>query len=176
MSQATLTIHGDKGSRQVPLNCDGTVIGRSGTCDVVIDSPDVSRHHARVFEDPFGRWLFEDLGSSNGVFVNGRRVEVCPVVPGDVVAIGPASLCVQQPMEHQIEAEASLQRPNIVVEDFGTEVFYSAEELGVYSTTPHPERLAEITQRLSELTSLAALYPEVCRSLAVGFSRYWPSR
>ncbi|MBN2269042.1 MAG: FHA domain-containing protein, partial [Sedimentisphaerales bacterium] len=71
MAEALLTIEERGQARQVELNQEGTIIGRSPRCDVVIDSKDVSREHARVFKDPFGRWIFEDLGSSNGTFVNG---------------------------------------------------------------------------------------------------------
>jgi len=50
------------------------VIGRSSNCDLAIDDAVVSRRHAVLHVDPIGMSL-EDLGSSNGVHVNGRRVE-----------------------------------------------------------------------------------------------------
>ncbi|MHC4744318.1 MAG: FHA domain-containing protein, partial [Planctomycetota bacterium] len=59
MAEALLTIDERGQSREVGLNHEGTIIGRSPRCDVVIDSKDVSREHARVFQDPFGRWVFE---------------------------------------------------------------------------------------------------------------------
>ena len=51
----------------------GAVIGRSAACKVMIDSDDVSRRHARLVIDGAVPRL-EDLGSANGVSVNGRRV------------------------------------------------------------------------------------------------------
>lgn len=48
-------------------------IGRLPECDVHIDSPAISRRHARVVED-VGGWFVEDLESTNGTFVNGERV------------------------------------------------------------------------------------------------------
>ena len=166
MAEAVLTIYGHGENRQAKLNGEGTIIGRSPRCDVVIDSRDVSREHARVFQDPFGRWVFEDLGSSNGMFVNGKRVETCAVLPGEPVLIGPASLSVSGPLDHQIEADASAQATNIVVEDFETEIFSGAGKAAEVSSRPCPEQLDEITGRLRELTSSSALYPEVCRGLA----------
>jgi len=163
-----LTIDERGESREAELNCEGTIIGRSPRCDVVIDSKDVSREHARVFEDPFGRWVFEDLGSSNGTFVNGKRVEARAVLPGELVVIGPASLSVSGPsdlQDHQIEADASVQTTNIIVEDFETEIF-SVRDRAAVSGEPCPEQFDGIKQRLSQLTNSSALYPEVCRRLA----------
>lgn len=49
------------------------LVGRSQGADVVLPSDNVSRKHARIFTVD-GRCFVEDLGSSNGVFVNGRRI------------------------------------------------------------------------------------------------------
>ena len=49
-------------------------VGRLSTCDVRIESPVVSRHHALLGSGPEGAWL-EDLGSTNGTFVDGRRLQ-----------------------------------------------------------------------------------------------------
>jgi len=168
MAESLLTIEERGQTRQVELNREGTIIGRSPRCDVVIDSKDVSREHARVFQDPFGRWIFEDLGSSNGTFVNGRRVEACAVLPGEPVVIGPASLLVggaSDIQDHQVEADASAQTTNIIVEDFETEIFSRRGKAAV-SARPCPEQFHEIKRRLSQLTNSSALYPEVCRRLA----------
>ena len=50
------------------------VIGRSRECDVVIDDENVSRRHAEV-RPSGGAWIVRDLGSTNGVKVNGRRLD-----------------------------------------------------------------------------------------------------
>jgi ABC-type multidrug transport system ATPase subunit/pSer/pThr/pTyr-binding forkhead associated (FHA) protein len=49
-------------------------VGRLADNDIVIPAPIVSRHHARVIADD-GHYVLEDLGSTNGTFVNGRRVD-----------------------------------------------------------------------------------------------------
>jgi pSer/pThr/pTyr-binding forkhead associated (FHA) protein len=64
------------------------VIGRNPSCDQVIDLPMVSSRHARLFRSG-DQVLIEDLGSSNGTFVNGTRVEKPVVVnAGDVIGLG----------------------------------------------------------------------------------------
>ena len=166
MPDATLTIHGPDGSWQAPLTPDGTVVGRSPGCDIVIDSKDVSRQHMRIFLDPFGRWILEDLGSSNGTFVNGKRIETHPIRPGETAVIGPVSLSINQALESHVERDGEAATANIVVEDFETEVMYHKGIANEALARPCPEQLDVIHRRLSEITSLSALYPEVCRHLA----------
>jgi Protein of unknown function (DUF3662)/FHA domain len=68
-----------------------TVIGRSRDCDVVIPDPNVSRRHAEVRRGEDGWWVV-DLDSTNGVKVNGRRVDEAPLRPGDRIRIGVTDL------------------------------------------------------------------------------------
>ena len=167
MTTATLTISGRGKTWQVQPNPQGTLIGRSPRCQVVIESRDVSREHARIFQDPFGRWLIEDLGSSNGVFVNAKRIETSPVFTGDHIAIGSFSISLAQPFEHQIKPdEFILTGTNIIIDDFETEVFYGQAKQQQSLSQVSSKLLTEIIDRLSELTSPSALYPEICRRLA----------
>ena len=63
------------------------VLGREG-CDIVIPERTVSRAHARLTPRPDGSCLLTDLGSSNGTFVNGHRVESQVIRCGDRVHLG----------------------------------------------------------------------------------------
>ncbi len=66
----------------------GAVIGRGHGCEVRLDDPLVSRRHARVLGSELGTAI-EDLGSANGLYVNGERIPgVAPLHPGDVIQIG----------------------------------------------------------------------------------------
>lgn len=65
------------------------VVGRDPGCDRVVDRPAVSSRHARLTPRDDGSVVVEDLGSANGTFVNGRRVErVGTARAGDTVALG----------------------------------------------------------------------------------------
>ena len=80
------------GGRLIPLAAGETVIGRAHDCAVRIDSPTVSRHHARIRVRGSGATL-EDLGSRNGTRVRSRLVEgEVPLAGGDEIEIGPARL------------------------------------------------------------------------------------
>jgi hypothetical protein len=61
------------GDRRMGLPVGGGVVGRSRDCDVVLGDAGISRHHAQIRPGP-GGWTIEDLGSTNGVLVNGRGV------------------------------------------------------------------------------------------------------
>jgi hypothetical protein len=67
------------------------VLGRSPGCQLVFDDDTVSRRHAELRFDE-GRWMLRDLGSSNGTWVNGRRVMEAEVAPGDEVQLGGCAL------------------------------------------------------------------------------------
>jgi len=59
----------------------GAVIGRSRSCDVVVQDSGVSRRHAEIVPGP-GGWTLVDLGSTNGVRLDGRRLEGSAVLRG----------------------------------------------------------------------------------------------
>ncbi|MHB1244636.1 MAG: FhaA domain-containing protein [Gaiellaceae bacterium] len=69
----------------------GATIGRSRDCDVILADSNVSRRHAEIRPGAQGRWTISDLGSTNGVRVNGRDVAAGrpePLAAGDHVELG----------------------------------------------------------------------------------------
>jgi pSer/pThr/pTyr-binding forkhead associated (FHA) protein len=71
-----------------PLEGEQLIIGRDSSNNVAINDAEISRKHSRLsFQG--GKYVLEDLGSTNGTFVNGQRL-AGPVVlkPGDVVSLG----------------------------------------------------------------------------------------
>ena len=72
------------------LDRDETCIGRGRDADVRIDYIGISRRHARIVRTEGRGYILEDLGSTNGIFVNGRRVERVDLANGDRVQVGPA--------------------------------------------------------------------------------------
>ncbi len=72
------------------------MLGRSRECDVTVDDANVSRKHAEV-RPSGGKWIVRDLGSTNGIKVNGRRVEGAQSLkPGDVIEMGRSRLTFEE--------------------------------------------------------------------------------
>jgi len=164
MPQATIRVCQDDHSWQAELIPAGMIIGRSEKCDIVINSSHISRRHARIFLTSDGQWFVEDLGSSNGTFVNGERVESCPISLADIIEIGPASLSFSSLVEQATIPCA--QAPNIIIEDFGTEVFYDRPRLADCERQPCPKQLEQVSRCVAELAEAETLYTAVCRLIA----------
>jgi len=79
-----------EGRRNV-LGGNRVVVGRSREADIVLADPNVSRRHAELRRDESG-WQVVDLGSTNGIKVNGRRVDQAGLTPGDQLTIGVTDL------------------------------------------------------------------------------------
>jgi hypothetical protein len=82
----------DVGGQLVAIGPAGAVIGRSPDADIVIAANEVSRHHAQILPDRDG-WNLADLGSTNGVLLNGRALGVpTRLSDGDVIGLGSVEL------------------------------------------------------------------------------------
>ncbi len=81
------------------------LVGRHVDCDIRLDSPKISRRHC-CLAMAYDRVLIRDLGSRNGVRVNGRVVEEARLHFGDELAIGPVLF--------RLELEPAETRPNSV--------------------------------------------------------------
>ncbi len=84
-----LVMHsGPLAGKSYPLENDEIFVGRDLSNDIVINDPEVSRRHARFFTQG-NNYIIEDLGSTNGTYVNGQRL-MGPYVlrPGEVIVFG----------------------------------------------------------------------------------------
>ena len=80
-------LEGDTPVKEFLLKPGTSVIGRLAQSDIQIPSSDVSRRHAQIKFGPEGCFV-SDLGSENGVAVNGKRIELHRLENGDVIALG----------------------------------------------------------------------------------------
>jgi Inner membrane component of T3SS, cytoplasmic domain len=81
----------------VPLHESGLLIGRNPECSLVLTDDFASGRHLRVVPGPDGDWYAEDLGSTNGTFVNNRRIsEPTRLGPGAQIRVGQTVLELQR--------------------------------------------------------------------------------
>jgi pSer/pThr/pTyr-binding forkhead associated (FHA) protein len=71
-------------------------VGRSPVADFVVDGPMMSRLHCRVMVSPSGLLEVEDLDSTNGTYVNDRRVSRSVLVSGDLLRLGRVEINVSE--------------------------------------------------------------------------------
>jgi pSer/pThr/pTyr-binding forkhead associated (FHA) protein len=95
---------------QIALHRPVLLIGRHLDCDVRIDSPKISRRHCCVAM-AYDRVLIRDLGSKNGIRVNGRLVEEMRLHPGDELAIGPSLFRLEAESDDAGNLGAPVARP-----------------------------------------------------------------
>jgi hypothetical protein len=82
--------------RRVAVGDGPVVLGRDAACDIVLADARVSRRHARIA--PRGGFLIlADLGSTNGTFLRGERIDEVALGDGDVIAMGGTTIVVERP-------------------------------------------------------------------------------
>lgn len=95
-SRPWLDVDGDA----YPLLGALTVLGRDASADITLDDPGISRRHAEIrvtYDGPRLVISIRDLGSTNGTYVNGERVESRRLTEGDRITVGRISLNLRQP-------------------------------------------------------------------------------
>jgi len=152
---ASLVIHAGAGAgSQLPLDGE-LILGREhATADLVIEDPGVSRRHARVLPDN-GTVIVEDLGSSNGTYVNGERITgPVQVGTGDEVQIGATILGIQGGGT----AATAVMPPGAPATEHHPGPAPQAPAQPVTAGRPAPRRLAPPPHQPSNIPALAALF------------------
>lgn len=109
-----VTVQGPEAGRRHVLDTNLVVLGRQVDCQVCLLGRAVSRQHARITVDGRAHFI-EDLGSSNGTFLNGKRIPAKVAVPiheGDLLRIGPYIFALR-------DAEAASQQtePDLIIRE-----------------------------------------------------------
>jgi diguanylate cyclase (GGDEF)-like protein len=94
---------------RLALRAPELVLGRDDGCDVALEADDVSRRHARVRRVPEGHRL-DDLGSTNGTFVEGERTGSRLLAPGDLIHLGSVVLKYVAGDDAEASCHAELRR------------------------------------------------------------------
>jgi signal transduction histidine kinase len=167
MAETKLIISGPTETKEILLNPKGTTLGRGSDCDIILDDTAVSRLHARISQDPFGRWIVEDNDSQNGILIEGQRIKAQAILPNQKINIRPFTLSIlQEASQHALPGTAP--KSTILIVDKALEqdiVSYKADQATILSPDLIHD-LNELTSHLMKLSSPAELYSEACRELA----------
>ena len=144
---------GAQPQRNFPIERDITIAGREAINDLVLNDAEVSRRHTRILREPEG-YLVEDLGSTNGTFVNGKRVTVPTLLyHGDIVELGKSVRLIfqlDQPYEQvtkPIEMERAAPPPPPITPSAEPENVYAPRYEEPYAPEPRYEPAVERPSR-----------------------------
>ncbi len=164
---------------RLPLGVLPIQVGRVPPAHVVVPDPRVSRSHAEVLFVG-GRYEIHDLSSSNGTFVNGQRVDVSPIAPGDHVKVGDSTLTVQVVPVPDPDSEECRTVHDLDLLTADLRAAGAGDGTGPLKAAvpPEDERLAslwEASAAMARATDQVSLFAAVRGALERAFSPAFPS-
>ncbi len=120
-SAAMICISGRSIGQMFLLAKRETTIGRAPECEIFLDDEGVSRHHAKIIEQE-GQLILMDLGSTNGTYAEGERIQVVTLTDGAKIQVGTATI-LQFRLQDQREMEFHALMQNFKTHDPMTEAF-----------------------------------------------------
>ena len=149
---------GTAASQEFALTRPEIIIGRDASADLTLSFPGVSRRHARLMRE--GEvYTLEDLGSSNGTYLNGERlIKRSPLKSGDQIRLGAAiTLTYEAPASAVKEAVEAIVRSAPAIPSSALQTrLGEAPELQV-----RPRRLRRPPHQSSSFPSLAAVHEPI---------------
>jgi pSer/pThr/pTyr-binding forkhead associated (FHA) protein len=132
------------GGDTIPLVRDRMTVGRRESCDICLRFPNVSQLHCE-FTFNSGYWYIQDLNSTNGIKVNGFRVQKKLLHPGDEVAIAKRKFNIQYSLAAGKSALAEIEED---MEDIRGQSLL--ERAGLEKSPRDPRRSGGLRGRLDE--------------------------
>ena len=109
-------------SKKYSFEQSSVMIGRAEGNDIILESDDVSRYHARLSVIDNEKVVIQDLDSTNGVYVGGKKTAEAVVLGIDQIKIGDFSLTVTYRYEETREAPAKEDYDNEILDGYGSDV------------------------------------------------------
>jgi PAS domain S-box-containing protein len=137
----------------IPISGDGVVIGRGTDAKIRLDDDSLSREHARVVQLPNGQIELIDLGSTNGTYLNGVRIDRSPLRVGDRIRIGRTLLqYVRDSLRHARQVDDLLVTARIALWDWepstgrfvGSHNFAEVTGLAAHEISLNPEAALQL--------------------------------
>lgn len=146
----------DNNDVQIPIPNDRCIIGRNADCDVRLPDAAVSNHHVEIVRIK-GRCFIEDLSSTNGTYLNERRVMRSEIHDGDVIEVGRQRLKVFLQLDEQDDAAGESTAMTIAQQDAGSNTEHTHEQPSVQSALlknplSSPSRRSSIVRAVARST------------------------
>ncbi|HEU5116658.1 MAG TPA: FHA domain-containing protein [Isosphaeraceae bacterium] len=154
MPYQLVVIKGRSNSQTLKVSPEGvTTVGRQDGCQIRISSSQVSRKHCEIFEKK-GLLLVKDLGSSNGTFVNGKKIDGQQVLePGNMLTVGAITFRIERTDVPGSAPAAPARKPSdtavaeaVGVDDSGgeddLEIDFEVEDETLHDSAPEADELA----------------------------------
>lgn len=163
-----VVIEGPEMGRQIELGPRELFIGRSASVGLTLEGANVSRRHSRIWSEA-GTLRIEDLGSSNGTFVNRQRIQgPVRLTANDLIGIGPHLLRLED--EQDLDYSVTIQRRTLA-DSSNVDLFRSNGVQKLQAILELSHRLAglldtgAVLQRF--LAHLLVLFPQASRALVI---------
>jgi serine phosphatase RsbU (regulator of sigma subunit) len=168
-------LHGPEAGRHISLAADPTILGRNADCTIPLTGKQVSRQHVRLHLEA-DRYFLQDLGSSNGTYVNGKRIlahQSIPIGEDDTFQVGPYLFAIRPAPS----AAPPVSEPSHVVRETVSATSVN-EKLFTQDPATKLQVVLEIAQQLSRtldldplleklLEQLMKLFPQADRVMAI---------
>ncbi len=153
MARLTLKL-GDQVVKEYPVGAIAN-IGRVADNTIAIDNAAVSSHHACIYRDG-DQIVVEDLQSTNGTFVNGKRISRSVLRHGDVVQVGRHTLELDESVDAELE---TVEAPELPVTDQGATIYVGRRQLLAKLMMPGESgrKYDALVARLKDIEADAAL-------------------
>jgi serine phosphatase RsbU (regulator of sigma subunit) len=162
-----ITLQGPNVGKQLSLDANPTILGRQLDCTICLDAKAVSRQHAQITCEE-GAYFVEDLGSSNGTFVNGSRITGrVPLTDRDTLQIGPYLFALRPPQGPHTPLTTE---PNLVIREQVSAVS-SNYTLFRQDAGQKLQAILEISQHLARTLKLEPLLDKLLEHLFILFNQ-----
>jgi phosphoserine phosphatase RsbU/P len=157
-----IIMRGPETGRSFPLLDGRTTLGRNADCNIPLAGKQVSRQHAHIYHEA-GDYFLEDLGSSNGTFVNGQRLAPntpSPLTERDTFQIGPYLFALRSAAPPTPET----QEPSLIVRETVNATSWD-ERMFAQDPAAKLQVVLEIAQHLSRTLELDPLLDKLLEQL-----------
>ena len=162
MSTAVLAVETANKIKHVSPPAAGFIIGSAKTSGLCISDSSLLPEHARLYKDPFGRWIIESVHKEVMINVNGTPGVAFSIQSGDRIRIGKSTLRLIDNSDTSIIPNAVISTPVKIDESNRPQNLTNEAECYVEFSRTRLDELDRIADCLARLTEAQALYPAVC--------------